>query len=127
MSDLVISKLRTILEDQKLDGLLISSDANRRYASGYTATDHAPDESSGVLLVGRDSARLFTSSNNTEWAASEADGVTVAAWKRPWEPNIADLISELGWNRLGFEDRGLAVASLEAMHAGQLTIRRAEM
>src|SRR5215208_6414774 len=101
MSDLVISKLRTILDRHNLDGMLISSDANRRYASGYTASDHAPDESSGVLLVGREVARLFTSSNNTAWAASEADGVTVEAWKRPWEPNLADIVEQLDWRRVG--------------------------
>ncbi len=119
MSDLVIAKLRAILDDRNLDGMLISGATNRRYASGYTADDHAPDESSGVLLIGRDSARLFASPNNTDWAASEADGVEVEPWKRPWEPFIAGLAKEIGWTKIGFEDRALPVASLEAMRSEQ--------
>src|SRR5690606_17709331 len=85
--------------------------------SGYGADDHAPDESSGVLLIGRETALLYTSANNTAWAASEAPDFAVEAWKRPWEAFIAAEAERRGWRRIGFEDRGLVVASHEALRS----------
>jgi Xaa-Pro aminopeptidase len=94
--------------------VLINSPANRRYLSGYRAGDHAPDESSGMLLITPTRALLFTSGVNADWARSEATSFEVVAIKRPWEPAIVENIVELGLRRIGFEDRGLVVSSHNA-------------
>jgi Xaa-Pro aminopeptidase len=93
-----------IIDEQGLDGVLVTHPSNRFYLSGYTGADHAPNESAGVLLIGGGHAILLASPNNTEWAASEAPDFDVIGWKRPWPNSVAERIKELGWRRLGFED-----------------------
>lgn len=110
-----VDKVRGILTDQGLDALLITSPFNRRYLSGFTAEDHAPDESSGVLLIGPEHALLFTGSTNGPWAKAEAIGFEVEHWQRPWEAFVAKRAAELGFKRIGFEDRNTVVASAEAL------------
>lgn len=96
--------LRSLIIERGLDGVLVTDGYNRRYLSGYTAHDHAPNELAGVLLIGWDTAQLFTSPNNTDWAASEATGFEVLPWQRPWVNTVAERVQNLGWTRLGFED-----------------------
>ena len=119
MSKDVIAKLRDLRAELRVDGLMISGATNRRYATGYTAEDHAPDEISGVLLLDATVSTLFVSGNNTEWAASEAPAVSVEGWKRPWEKHIAERIKSLSWKRVGFEDRALNVNSFEVVKAAE--------
>jgi Xaa-Pro aminopeptidase len=112
MSDWAVARTRERMRALGLDAVLITSGANRRYLTGYTAEDHAPDESSGVVLVDAASVRLLTSANNTGWAAAEVNSdVVVEAWKRPWETFVATAVRELGFSRIGFENRALTVAS----------------
>jgi Xaa-Pro aminopeptidase len=105
------ARLVDLLASRAIDGALISSSHNRRYLSGFTAEDHAPDESSGVLLIGADTAELFTSRVNAPWAQAEANAFAVKHWSRPWETSVAERVKELGWRRTGFEDRVLPVAT----------------
>ena len=70
------------------DAAIITHPANRHYFSGFPAGDHAPDESSGVLVVSEESAILFTSPTNLPWAESAVRSpVTARPWSRPW-PSI---------------------------------------
>jgi Xaa-Pro aminopeptidase len=112
-----IENVRRLLDERGLDAVLITSPFNRRYLSGFSAEDHAPDESSGVLLISSDQATLFSSMTNVAWAAAEAPEFTVEAWKRPWESFVAERAKSLGLKRIGFEDRNTVVASGNALRA----------
>jgi Xaa-Pro aminopeptidase len=106
-----IERVRLLLAERHLDGLIISYPANRRYLSGYPADDHAPNESAGIVLIGGAQAMLLVSANNAEWAASEAPDFAVAAWTRPWTTSVEDRIKDFGWQRVGFEDAAMTVAT----------------
>ncbi len=110
-------RVRQIMEEGGLDGVIISNPANRFYLSGFTADDHGPDESSGIMLIGVPDATLYTGSTNLPWAESEARDCTVAAWKPPWEAFLGGTIAKSGAKRVGFEDAALTVASLDALTA----------
>lgn len=110
-----LEQFRAVLLEQGLDGALISHPAHRFYFSGFTATDPAPDGSVGVLLIGEDTTRLLTSSINASWAAAEAPDWEIAHWSRPWEPTVADMITDAGWRRVGFEAHALTVATLRRL------------
>ncbi|HET8522205.1 MAG TPA: aminopeptidase P family protein [Thermomicrobiales bacterium] len=110
-----LTALRSLLAAEDLDAALITHPANRRYLSGYTADDHAPDESNGVLLVSATEALLFTSPNNVEWAQAEAPNFRVLSWKRPWTKAVVDRIGESNWTRLGFEDQSILYATVRAL------------
>jgi len=47
----VLERIRRSLKRRQLDGILVTQPENRRYLSGYTARDHAINESAGVLLI----------------------------------------------------------------------------
>jgi Xaa-Pro aminopeptidase len=105
-----LGRFRELLRELKLDGALISHPANRFYLSGYTAGDHGPDESVGVLLIGPETAQILASPTYTDWAGAEADGFEVVTWKRRWSTTVAEQIEAHGWKRVGYEDQGLLVS-----------------
>ncbi|MGH2560677.1 MAG: M24 family metallopeptidase [Thermomicrobiales bacterium] len=110
-----LERLRASLSAHALDAALVSHPANRFYLSGYTAEDHGPEESAGVLLVAAESAVLCTSPNNVEWARSEAPAFEVVAWERPWIKTVADRLGLLGCRRVGFEDRAISFAVMRGL------------
>lgn len=106
-----LDKARHLLADLDVDAILISHPANRHYLSGFPAEDHAPDETSGILLVSNNEAKLFVSPTNLPYAtASTNQGVEVVGWTRPWQESLGKHLSEQGFRRVAFEDRALIVA-----------------
>ncbi len=110
-----LDRVRAICGDIGVDGLLISDPDNRFYLTGYTANDHGMTETAGIALLSATHAALYTSPNNTEWAASEAPAFTVTGWTRPWEKHIAEEITKLGWKTVGFEPDSLSYGSWRAI------------
>ncbi|MDR2387716.1 MAG: aminopeptidase P family N-terminal domain-containing protein, partial [Deltaproteobacteria bacterium] len=72
-----LEALREALKKSKLDGILISSQENRRFFSGFTATDPMLNESSGVLLILLNEAYLITDGRYLVSAAEEAKAFEV--------------------------------------------------
>ena len=116
----MIDRLRRLREAAAAigaDAAIVTHPANRHYFSGFPAGDHAPDESSGVLLVSEESAILFTSPTNLPWAESAVrPPVTARPWSRPWPTFLGQELRLLGVHHVAFEDRALSVAD----HAGIL-------
>jgi Xaa-Pro aminopeptidase len=105
-----LDRVDTLLRDRSLDAVLVSNPSNRRYLSGFTAEDHAADESSGVLLIGRDARVILSGATNLPWARAESPGFEPVAWERPWSKFVGELINERGWRTVGFEDGTTTVA-----------------
>lgn len=105
-----------IVERHDLDALLVTNGTNRRYLTGFSAEDHAPDESSGVVLVTSTSTTLFTSPTNEPWARSEVnDGVEVMPATRPWTTSVAAACKDRGHRRIGFEEASTSVRDHAAL------------
>ncbi len=102
----------TIFEDLGVDAIVVSGATNRRYFSGWSADDHAPDRPSGVMLITPDEKLLLSTSTNLPWAAAEAlPGVTAIEMVPPWPNAIATLAKVRRVKSLGIEDAVLPVAS----------------
>ncbi len=91
-----LEKLRPIIAEKSLDALLVSQPENRRYLSGFTG-------SSGWLLISLNHAILATDFRYTEQAKGEAPNFEVTQVKGELYNWLPDLVSELGWHKLGFE------------------------
>lgn len=106
-------KLRTVLKEQGLPAILISSAVNRRYLSGFTG-------GAGWLLITGDQAFLFTDSRYTLQAEAEAAGYAVRQVVNPGK-TISDWLVEVagqyGISEIGFE----AAHTSFADHAGLLS------
>ena len=110
------------LSRRELAGCLITSDEDRTWLSGFSAASH-DTVPVAVLLVGQDRQLLLTSANNVDWAASEAPGLEVVEWKRPWWPTLGDLLYDLDWPTMGYQGDHLSVTAyntlMDAFHANR--------
>ena len=116
----MIDRLRRLREAAAAlgaDASIVSHPANRRYFSGFPAGDHAPDQSSGILVVSDEAAILFTSPTNLPWAENTVHPpVTARPSSRPWPAFLGQELQTLGVRCVAFEDQALSVAD----HAGIL-------
>lgn len=91
-----LQKLRTSAAKERFDALLVSQPENRRYLSGFTG-------SSGWLLVSKQKAILATDFRYVEQAKGESPDFEIVQTKGELHDWLPGLISDSGWNRLGFE------------------------
>jgi Xaa-Pro aminopeptidase len=91
-----LQKLRTSAAKERFDALLVSQPENRRYLSGFTG-------SSGWLLVSKQKAILATDFRYVEQAKGESPDFEIVQTKGELHDWLPSLISDSGWNRLGFE------------------------
>jgi len=102
-----VQKVREVVAERDLDGLLILGPANRRYVSGYTAADGAIGESAGMVLVTSDRAALivnplYTDLATAEAAHSDAD-IEVVELRGRSKKLLPEKLIQWGVRRLGFE------------------------
>ena len=101
-----VAALRSLIQEQEIDGMLISDPHNRRYLSGFIG-------SAGYLVVTRSDAVLATDFRYTEQAADQATGFELANIRgrlTEWFPAI---LGDLGVKNLGFEADNLTVSALK--------------
>jgi Xaa-Pro aminopeptidase len=105
-----------LLESLGLDALIVSGGTNRRYLSGWSAEDHAPDRPHGVMLISNSARTLYASPTNLPWAQAE---VLATVATRPltgaWTKVLSDDIRRQGFTRVGFEDAVTPVGSYWAL------------
>jgi len=91
-----LRKLRTSIAEKGLDALLLSQPENLLYLSGFTG-------SSGWLLTSEQNAILATDFRYVEQAKGESPDFEIIQTKRELRDWLPDLVSDLGWHKLGFE------------------------
>ncbi|MFO7952365.1 MAG: Xaa-Pro peptidase family protein [Bacillota bacterium] len=103
-----LAKIRSFLKQNNLDAILITNPFNRRYLSGFAGT-------SGALLIGLEQAYLVTDFRYVEQAKIQATEFTVQCWKEDFFNEIALIIKEAGWERLGFESKHVIYYNYQEM------------
>lgn len=109
MSEARIARLRAELSGLQDSAMLITSDHNRRYLTGFTG-------SAGVVLVTASEAVLFTDFRYTEQAGAQSDGVEVVEHPTTgyYEP-VAERLRRAGIERLLFEDGAVTYAAYSTL------------
>ncbi|WP_456278322.1 M24 family metallopeptidase [Bacillus sp. AK128] len=92
-----IEKLRNHFQEHDVDGVLITSEFNRRYMTNFTGT-------AGVAVISREKAVFITDFRYVEQAASQVEGFEVVQHKAAIIDEIANQVEKLGIKRLGFEE-----------------------
>jgi Xaa-Pro aminopeptidase len=90
-----LRKLRKLIAEKGLDGLLISQPDNLRYLSGFTG--------SGWLLISGRKAILAVDFLYLEQAKEESRGFEIVHIKQELHNWLPGLALDLGWHKLGFE------------------------
>ena len=90
-----LSKLRKSIAEKGLDALLVSQPENLRYLCGFTG--------SGWLLTSGRNPILALDFLYVEQAKEESPDFEIIQIKRELHDWLPDLVSDLGWHKLGFE------------------------
>src|SRR2546429_3690000 len=105
------NQLRRWINEQGLDAFLVIQPQNRSYLSGWLNDD---TEGAGLLLVGQQQQLLLTNPLYKEIAENEATGwEVIVPSSRDYAPSIAELASEYGWKKIGFESAAISYAEYE--------------
>ncbi len=94
-----LAALRELLPSHGVDALLVLGPENRRYLSGFTATD--PDW--GMLLITPEAALLVTDFRYQVWAQQEVRDFEVHLYKFDLGETLGEFLKDLKVGRLGFE------------------------
>lgn len=102
MSSPRVEALRRLLDEHRLDAMILSRAANKRYFAGLRVS---PDEVPwpGTLFVTRDATVIFADSRYTEQARREAPGWDVVLTTGPIQQDLPPLLAEHGISALGME------------------------
>jgi Xaa-Pro aminopeptidase len=92
-----LQKLRAVLPEKEIDGMLVTHGSNVRYLSGFDGG------SDGYLIITDKKAVLATDSRYWEQAEREAPGFELFKTTGPYTIWFPGLLKDLGINNLGFE------------------------
>ncbi|HLQ71373.1 MAG TPA: Xaa-Pro peptidase family protein [Bacillota bacterium] len=91
-----LTRLRTKLDENNLDGILITSPFNRRYISSFTGT-------AGAVLVSHNDAQFITDFRYIEQATEQAEGFKIIEHKQAIHEEVSKQLKTMNIKRLGFE------------------------
>ena len=96
-----------------IDTLLVSTQENRRYLSGFTGEDTQCDESAGSLFITGQELILATDSRFDLQAVEEAEGFVITCYREGLPKAIPDIVGRLGSKRLGIESVRISIKQLQ--------------
>lgn len=99
-------KLRKIMEEKGLDAIYISSAENHLYMSEF-------DNPDGHIVVTKDKSFVFADPRYIE--AARAESCPLCTVCLPEKPTLAAIVRDFGIKTVGYEDRRLTCADLEAV------------
>ena len=101
------AKIAEKLSAYELDGMLLTCEANRFYASGFHSSG-----TDGVAIVTRNRSYYFTDSRYTEAAARYVQGAEIRQTDRehPYSALINEVIEKEHITRMGYEDEYMTAA-----------------
>lgn len=103
-----LERLRRLLPELGVEGMLIMNGPNRAYLSGFTG-------SAGALLITASAALLATDSRYYEQVARQAPAFELVKITRQLKDVLAEMLQRTGVARLGFEADDVTVATLESL------------
>ncbi|MGI2326603.1 M24 family metallopeptidase [Planococcus sp. YIM B11945] len=104
MTRLKLQKLRTEMEKQQLEALLVTSSYNLRYITNFTGT-------AGLAVVTRDKAWFITDFRYTEQAAAQVKDFEIIQAKTSLLEEVTELAKEQGIKSLAFEQEYITYAT----------------
>lgn len=102
-------KLRSKFDELNIDGVLITSESNRKYISGFTG-------STGTCLISSEKAVFITDFRYIEQATSQCECFEImdVGMSRNYPGVINEVAKKMGINRLGFEGDFFTFSSYNA-------------
>ena len=96
-------ELQRKLRRKKIDALLVSRPENRRYLSGFSATDHSISESSGLLFIPARGKSLLLTDFRYQLQARNETELEVYVYKKGLVAALKDILGSYDVTSFGFE------------------------
>ncbi|MGH2487361.1 MAG: aminopeptidase P family N-terminal domain-containing protein, partial [Ktedonobacterales bacterium] len=115
-----VAATRERMEEAGLDALLVASQYNRRYLTGFSHADGDITESSGWALVTRDALNLITGTfylTSLEHEIVPSGAEVLSTDVAPAHKVLAAALERAGVHRLGFEKVWLSYGRYERIRA----------
>ncbi|MCI2947607.1 Xaa-Pro peptidase family protein [Staphylococcus caledonicus] len=109
-----LTKVREILKQQNLDAIVILSDYNRRYLSGFTGT-------SGALVITSTQNQLITDFRYIEQATNQATNFEIVNRSAGLIDEIKSIITKLNLQRVGFEGHLISYDTYQSLNETSAT------
>jgi Xaa-Pro aminopeptidase len=105
-----VEKLRRLLRTDQVDVLLVTSEPNVQYLTGFTGEASA-------LLVGKDRSLLVSDGRFSTQLQQECPGldVHIRPVGQPLYEGLGEVVDKFGARRVGFEPSALSVSSFETL------------
>ncbi|QLK86087.1 Xaa-Pro peptidase family protein [Staphylococcus sp. 17KM0847] len=110
-----IDHAKQLLRDKNLDGLIILTDFNRRYLSGFSGT-------SGALLITQSEHILITDFRYIEQATTQADLYTIVQQKQNLYTTLIEEIKQRKLKYIGFEGHLVPYDTFETLNKEAYTL-----
>ncbi len=99
-----IERLKGKMYETKLDTIMIFSNENRRYLSGYTGEDSSFDETAGILIITEEHNILVTDARYDVQAKNEAgDLYFINCYTGKLADELTDILKAANSNKVGIE------------------------
>ncbi|GEQ32139.1 Xaa-Pro aminopeptidase [Marinilactibacillus psychrotolerans] len=103
-----VDNIQKKLKEKQIDALLITSNYNLEYASGFTGT-------TGLSVITEDKAFFVTDFRYTEQAAKQAEGFEIIQNIGSIYDEVAKIIKNEKISRLGFEENHVTYATYQSV------------
>jgi Xaa-Pro aminopeptidase len=110
-----ISRLQELMADRQIDTVMILTNENRTYLSGFTGEDSQFDESSGALFIHPGKFLFATDSRFTEQVKNEAPDYEIYCYKKGLAKEFDQIIKNFNIHRLGFESKRISQFQYDAI------------
>lgn len=110
-----ISQVHRILEQKHLDAVIILSDFNRRYLSGFSGT-------SGALIISKDKQYLITDFRYIDQATAQAPNYKIINRKSTIIDEIKELLHQEKFENIGFEGHQVSYDTYLELNKSRLTL-----
>ena len=99
-----IDRLKGEMNKKQIDTIMIFSDENRRYLSGYTGEDSSYDETAGILVITEKQNILVTDARYDVQAENEAgDLYSINCYTKKLADELIDILKDAKSKKIGVE------------------------
>lgn len=110
-----LAQVHEIIDRKHLDAIVILSDYNRRYLSGFTGT-------SGALIISKDKQFLITDFRYIEQATAQAEGFEIVNRSSSIINEVKEVLQNEGLDNVGFEGHEVSYDTYLELNKSRLTL-----
>ncbi|MCK5541612.1 MAG: aminopeptidase P family protein [Desulfobacterales bacterium] len=110
-----ITKLRKEIANSDFDTIIILSDENRMYLSGYTGEDGGYGETAGILVITENDLILTCDSRYNTQAENEAPLFSVICYEKSLTKELPKILKSINASKVGFETERLTFKMYETI------------